>query len=221
LVGVLCFLQPIVRGWARYRSPMARFAPHRPAQLEERAARPAVDSLESVAFWAERRGFERYEFLEALLAALKERGLEARMSTEWSRHDLEIAHGPWTRLWLSSVTEELSEGRKVLRCRLRTAWTLRAVLAFGLVLGAVLLATGLVARQSQWIWMAPLVLPMLYYFFENDTRRLRRSVIATLLEKSEERGLVVMGTRAAEETNVAPAELDLSHGDSVSVKNGG
>jgi glycosyltransferase involved in cell wall biosynthesis len=207
LVGVLCFLQPIVRGWARYRSPMTRFGPHRPTQVDERAVLPALGSHEPVAFWAGRRGFERYDFLDDLLVALKERGLEARMSTEWSRHDLEVANGPWARLWLSTVTEELSEGRKVLRSRLRTAWTLRAVLALGLVLGVVLLATGLVARQSQWIWMSPLVLPLLYFFFENDARRLRRLVMATLLEKSEERGLVLIGAKDVGDSNVAPAGL--------------
>jgi hypothetical protein len=158
-----------------------------------------------LALFAERRGFERYEFLQRLIETLKERHLEARMSTEWSRHDLEVASGPWTRLWLSTVTEELSEGKKILRCRLRTAWTWAAGLALGLMLGLVLLATGVLAGQSQWIWMSPLALPLLYFFFENDARRLRRLVALAVVEKARERDLVVIGVK---ESPTAPGQID-------------
>jgi glycosyltransferase involved in cell wall biosynthesis len=208
LVAVLCFLQPIVRGWARYRSPVGQARSPGPNLVAGRVDLARLDARAPIALWAGRRGFDRYEFLEELLAALKERRLEARMSTEWSRHDLEAASGPWARLWLSSVTEELSEGRRVLRCRLRAAWTLRAVLAFGLVFGLVLLTTALLAGQSEWIWMSPLVLPLLYFFFEHDARRLWRDVALTVMEKGRDQGLVLMGVSEAQDASVPAARLE-------------
>ena len=192
LIGMLCLLQPIVRGWARYRSPIGETEVLPPKSVTGRPAIRGLDSREPLALWAGRRGFDRYAFLEELLGALRDQRLAARMSTEWSRHDLEVASGPWARLWLSTVTEELSEGRKVLRCRLRTAWTLRAALAFGLVIGLLILVTGLLARQSEWIWLSPIILPLLYFFFENDARRLGRLVKLALIEKGQEHGLVVI-----------------------------
>lgn len=196
LVALLCLLQPIVRGWARFRHP---------GDGSDFAARTVVGEAGDAALlkgtvpgrpivlWAGRRGFERYDFLVELLGRLKERRLEARTATEWSQHDLEVANGPWARLWLSTVTEDLSEGRKILQGRLRTAWTLGARLVFGMALAAVVLATGVLAGQTEWVWMAPLVLPLVYYHFENEGRRLERMVTAAMLETGGRFGLTRVG----------------------------
>jgi glycosyltransferase involved in cell wall biosynthesis len=182
LVALLCFLQPIVRGWARYRTPLGDSVSARVDGDVPPGLLKGVLLGQPIALWAGQRGFERFDYLRDLLDALKGRQLEARMATEWSRHDLEAGNGPWARLWLSTVTEEMPEGRRVLRIRLRTAWTLRAVLAFGATLAATVLATGVLASQSAWIWMSPLVLPLIYYHFENQGRRLEQLVAATVLE---------------------------------------
>ncbi len=191
LVAILYFMQPIVRGWARYRSPISASSSSLEVDHGEAAEPPGRGAGDDVVLWTTDSGFQRPTFLRELLESLKVGGLEARMATEWSRHDLEIARGPWSRLWLSTVTEELPHGRILLRCRPRTAWTRRAYLAGGLSLAGVLLATGVLASQTAWIWMAPLVLPLLYLAIENDARQLERRVVGVLWDTASRAGFTL------------------------------
>ncbi len=190
LVAMLYFLQPIVRGWARYRSPLSALPAAKEAVPLDDVATRRLPSGSPIVLWTSRPGFDRPAFLAELLEALKARRLEARMATEWSRHDLEVARSSWSRLWLSTVTEELPKARKLLRCRVRTVWTLGAALALGVTAAGVLLATGLLASRSEWIWMSPLALPVLYFLFEHDARRLERLVVAVTVETGMRAGLV-------------------------------
>lgn len=187
LVAFLFFLQPVVRGWARYRSTWAEraVAPNQTAHsLDDRP----IATGESLAYWAGKRGFDRFAFLNELVGELRDQRLKPRLDSGWSAHDVELGGGTWVRLWLSSVTEELEEGRKIFRCRLRTAWTVRARLAFLAALGSALALTGALGYLTEWIWMLPITLPLLYLFLENESRRTRgvvSEIISRLAAKSE------------------------------------
>jgi hypothetical protein len=189
LVAFLFFLQPIVRGWARYRATWAE----RSDSSKEAAwsiVERTIEPRESLAFWAEKRGFDRFEFLTELVDELRTQRLKPRLDSGWSSHDVELGSGTWVRLWFSSVTEELEEGRKILRCRLRTAWTLRARLAFFALLGGTLILTGALGHVTEWIWMLPVALPFLYLFLENESCRTRGVVSEIISRLAGNSGLV-------------------------------
>jgi len=72
----------------------------------------------------------------------------------------------------------------------------------------VLLITGILARQSAWIWMSPMILPVMYLYFGYEARRLERAVAAELLANGRRHGLVpVKAGGMAEERNESPASL--------------
>jgi GT2 family glycosyltransferase len=193
LVAWLFLLQPIVRGWARYRATwMERSAPS-PLSSLARTDSPAIGlSTKLLSFRAEKTGFDRCQFLRELFTRLQQQRLPARLDTGWTQHDLELACTSWARLSLSTVTEEMPENRTILHCRMRRAWTLRARLLFGASLGATLLLTSWLGRWNEWIWMLPLVLPLLYLFFECEAERANRLLAHFVVECAAGKSLVAL-----------------------------
>jgi glycosyltransferase involved in cell wall biosynthesis len=183
LVAWLFFLQPIVRGWARYRATWLDRTVTSPLRAPPDRSSAGVNLSETlVSFWNDKKGLDRCQFLNVLFARLQELRLQARLGSGWTEHDLEFTCSSWARLLLCTVTEELAEGRSLLHCRLRGVWTLRARLLFGLCLGGTLLVTELFRPWTEWIWMTPLILPLLYLFFENEVDRARRLLAHFIVE---------------------------------------
>lgn len=178
LVALLFLLQPIERGFARYRAGLTiRSRP----RLPERAGTPGKVTPAQVAYWTE-GGLERFEFLRAILDELERDGWGARSDCGWEGHDIEIIGNRWSRLRLTTATEELAQGRRVFRCRLKPEWSLLAKVIFWGALGVEIAVIGLLAPMQAWIWMLLLTLPVLNWFLEHEQSALQETV-AALLDK--------------------------------------
>lgn len=184
LVALLFFLQPIVRGWARYQGRLSQ-------ESMPTAARARLDSLSPSAtgktavqelhYWSE-GGHDRLRFLGSIIAALEEQGWPIKVDAGWSDHDVEVFGNRWSRLQLVTAAEHYSSGRTMYCCRLRTAWSLLAKVTFVTVLGLELLVIGTLASIHPWIWMLLLTLPMLAWFIEQQKHDVQ-ALIAVFLDE--------------------------------------
>ena len=184
LIAVLFFLQPMVRGWARYRWRFnAQSVPKR------RASKAAFHAPlpEQLLYWSTRR-FDRYAVLSRFLERVEDDGWQNKPDTGWGRCDLEIFGSRWSRLRLTTVSEELANGC-TLRCRLDSTWSLRATLAFWLLGALELVVIGLFAVFQPWLWMMLLSLPILSWFLEFEKRSTQVQITALLDEVAAEFGL--------------------------------
>ncbi|HZO84189.1 MAG TPA: glycosyltransferase [Verrucomicrobiae bacterium] len=181
LITLLFLLQPMVRGWARYRWRFnAQSAPKR--RMPKTAVAPPVS--DHLLYWS-KRGFDRYKLLSRLLERLDDDGWENKPDTGWGKCDLEIYGNRWSRLRLTTVSEELDNGY-TLRCRIENTWSLRATLGFWMLAALELVMIGLFARFQPWFWMMLLSLPILSWFLEFEKRATQMQVTAVLDEVAAE-----------------------------------
>jgi hypothetical protein len=179
LVALLFFLQPLVRGWARYRTRLhLRAGPHAPV-LDAVRRPPGIEAPEQLCFWSA-TGLDRYSFLKAILAGLKRQRIQTALDSGWDNYDVEIVNSPWTKFTLTTASEYLAQGKVFHRCRLRVTWSAPAMIAFALLAVADLLLIREFARSQPWIWMVLPLLPLLAWFFE-DERRYERLILADLI----------------------------------------
>ena len=85
-------------------------------------------------YWDD-KGVDRIRFLQAIMKRLDERDWPNKMDLGWNNYDLEIYGSRWSHLQLITVTEVFGANRQLIRCRLRTAWTLFARTVFWGVTG--------------------------------------------------------------------------------------
>jgi len=198
LVGWLFFLQPIVRAWARYRgslslSQLPPAAYRRVAALNKSGGAAAVPE---VLYW--RDGWlDRYEFLHKAIERLDREGWQNKCDSGWNEFDVEIVGSRWATLHLTTVSEHFPKGTMV-RCRMRTSWSLLAKIAFFSALGFELLIIGFTSRATgSWIWL--LLVSMIGFgaFLLNEERGLKRLVAAFLDELARQLQLTRVETPAA------------------------
>ena len=109
LTAMLFFLQPIVRGWARYQYRLA-LRPLPPAArqtLQSVTLRDSGQTLDQVQYWAEQR-IDRLAFVAGLLRHLDRQGWPNRADIGWSDYDVEIYDTRWSKLQLTTVTRGTS-----------------------------------------------------------------------------------------------------------------
>jgi O-antigen biosynthesis protein len=181
LVALLFYLQPIVRGWARYKSHWSAggSTPSRPAQ---RVGRRADSPL---CFWSE-RGLTRYGFLETILSRLQQAGWTHRVDNGWDRFDVEVAATRWGAAQITTAEEELARGRSFFRCRigLRPSWWVP--LSLGIVTLAALLAITLLKETQPLVWFALCAIPLVMLHIATELRTLYRDVAAEILAVADE-----------------------------------
>jgi len=199
LVGLLHALQPVVRGWARYRGrlflPLTPLAAHESLDsLSRKQSRVAPREV----VCPDRADRGRVSFLAAVLDRLGNEGWQHRVDTGWGDFDLEVYGSRWSKLQLITVTEHTTEHGAQICCRLRTRWTLPARLAFNLVAGVSVLATAAWWERSPLAWLLLLTSPALAMVFGRDQKNLRR-VFAVFLEQ------VASTWDATDQTRAAPA----------------
>ena len=187
LVGLLFFVQPIVRGWARYQGRLLRrSAPLAPQPtLDSMALRASRLSLREVSYWAEQR-LDRLAFATAILRRLDQQGWPNKCDIGWSDYDVEVHDSRWSKLQLTTVAEEHSLGKQLIRCRLRARWTLRTRVAFWSLCGLELLICGLVGRGLPWLWSLLLTLPLFVWFIRRQQRNLQSIMVVFLDELAKE-----------------------------------
>jgi hypothetical protein len=115
---------------------------------------------------------------------------QTKLDSGWSNYDLEIFGHPWSRLRLTTVTEELEQGKRSFRCRCQSMWSLRAWIVFWAGLGAELSLISYLAPMTPWIWMLLLAAPLLLWHLEEEEQWLRLAVEESLDEAASQLQLV-------------------------------
>ncbi len=187
LVGMLFFLQPIVRGWARYQGRlMLRPAPLTAQRtLDSIALRDSGQSLREVRYWAEQR-VDRLALAVDILRRLDQQGWPNKSDIGWSDYDVEVHDTRWSRLQLITVTEEHPKCKQLIRCRLRTRWALRSKVVFWSMCGFELLICGFVGPRLPWLWLLLLTLPLFAWFLRREQRNLQSMIVVFLDDLAKE-----------------------------------
>jgi GT2 family glycosyltransferase len=183
LVALLCFLQPISRGWARYKerlrintTPDAAFR-----RIASIAHLDRGEPLEEVQYWCH-TGLERLTFVQAAVERLEEEKWQHKPDSGWGEYDVEIYGTRWSLLKLTTVSELVENGHQLFHCRLDAGWSLLAKVLFWSACAFELLVISLVVAAQPWLWMVLLTLPLLGLYFESEKRTLQRLIVAFLDE---------------------------------------
>jgi glycosyltransferase involved in cell wall biosynthesis len=191
LVAALFFLQPIYRGYARYKSRLSlKQTPPAPpdARVAATELREKGETLDVVEYWAG-HWVERLDFLGVLLRRLDDQGWQNKTDAGWSEYDVEIYGSRWAYLQLMTVAEPHGGGRQLFRVRLQTRWSLLAKVAFFSALAFELLIIGFVGTTIPWLWLLLLLQVLLAWFLEVEQRDLQRLIIAMMDDIARQKGL--------------------------------
>ncbi|MBU6401279.1 MAG: glycosyltransferase [Verrucomicrobia bacterium] len=199
LIAVLFFLQPIVRGWARYQGRLLlhQIPPAVHETLESLSLQGKPAAFREVRYWAE-PGTDRLRFIARVLEQLDRQGWENKADVGWTDYDVEIYGSRWSRLQLTSAAESFPGGRQLVRCRLHGGWTLLARIVFWSTFGFELLVFGLLGPRAHWLWLLLLSLPAFVWWLNRKKRDLQRLVTVFLDEVAKQLNLVKMPADATE-----------------------
>jgi hypothetical protein len=200
LVALLFFLQPIVRGWARYQGRLTlRPAPTAAQRQIESLQKHVRGPLTDYTFYWAKRSIDRLAFINFILARLDRDAWPSKADQGWCDFDVEIYGSRWNRLQLTIASEQWAGQNKMFRCRLRSAWSLAAKVAFWGLCGFELLIIGLLARDLPYIWMLLLTLPIFGWYFEQEKQNFQRLMAALLDEIAAEMKMTRLEYKEAEE----------------------
>lgn len=194
VVALLFYLQPIIRGWARYQGRLFLGQTPRRVRLDFRTLterRPEDDRGHLVFIGP--ATLDRIGFLETLRARFEAQGWRVRPDAGWSPFDLEIYGSHWSKLQLTTAAEYEPDGRPWIRCRLRTAATLPGRLVFWALGGFALVGIGLAGGEPGPAWLGCLLPAAWTIWLRRDQRALRRQVAVFLRRVLETLGLTVPG----------------------------
>jgi glycosyltransferase involved in cell wall biosynthesis len=193
LVALLYFLQPIVRGWARYKgrlvigpTPKSAYQNLTFVEMKDRG-----EPFDSVEYWSEKQ-VDRLDFIRSILATLEKQGWQFKTDAGWSEFDIEVFGSRWSHLQLTTVSEPHANKRQVIRCRLHTSWSLPAKVALWAAVGFELLVIGFVGKDIPWLWLILLTLPIFAWFMEQEQRDLQRLIVLLLDQVAKPYGLLKM-----------------------------
>lgn len=181
LVGALFFLQPITRGWARYKSQFNLGVKRRKQSKADRhSGNP--DDLEQICYWS-RHGTDRYAFLDKVIQEAEQDGWTCKLDNGWNNYDAEVIGGRLTVLRLVTVVEELGNNKQFFRCRLETHWSVLTKVIFGATALLELLLILKLAPIQPWLWMLLLTLPAFVWIIQSILWR-QQGALASALEKA-------------------------------------
>jgi GT2 family glycosyltransferase len=181
LVALLYFLQPIVRGWARYegRLRISTTPLEAARRIESLAYIDRGEPMDQLRYWCN-TGMERLSLVQAIVTRLEEEGWQHKPDAGWNEFDVEIYGTRWSRLQLTTVAEWIKRGEQLFYFRLNAGWSLLAKVTFWSACAFQLLLIGFVASTVPWLWMLLLTLPLLGLYFESEKRILQRLTVAFL-----------------------------------------
>jgi hypothetical protein len=191
VVALLFFLQPIVRGWARYGGRLGLRAKPLTARetLDSVVLRESDDALNQVCYFGDSK-VDRIQFVTSILERLDKQGWPNKSDTGWSGYDLEVLGNRWAHLQLTTATEEYPRSKKMIRCRLRAAWSLQATVAFWSALGFELLLIGFTSKWLPWLWLLLLSMPVFAWSLSREKRNLRSLMVVFLDEVAKQWNLI-------------------------------
>jgi glycosyltransferase involved in cell wall biosynthesis len=197
LVAALFFLQPIVRGWARYQGRFSgRPKPAVQPNLDSMALRGSSQSLCEIRYWAEKR-VDRLQWVQDLVRRFDQQGWPNKPDIGWSEFDVEIFGNRWSCLQLITVSEDHPPDRQMIRCRLWVRWSLEVRLVFWTMVALELLVLGIAANRGKWwVGVAALVisLPAFFWLMRQQMRNLQSMVTVFLDKAAKDWGLQKIGS---------------------------
>lgn len=219
LIALLFLLQPIERGLARYRWRWTiRSQPRTASPPDSAFASDHWEASEKISYWS-KDGLDRYDFLHTLLARLNADGWQHKTDTGWNDHDVEIFGNRWSRLRLTTVVEDLHQGKRNLHCRLGAVWSLRAKLMFWALFGVEIVGIGFFAPRQPWSWLLLLTLAIVHFFLEHERRNMEHSIATSLDGAARQHHLIKLAGRPSKPTRSStrqpPSDKDLKHGLAV------
>jgi O-antigen biosynthesis protein len=132
LVAWLCYAQPLVRSWWRYRT---RLFSHRAPLVRVAHAGNGLQRLPLTGkflgvYWSE-QGVERLQLLDSVIQCLNEHHWGKTLDSGWDDWDLEICCHPWTVVQISTAEENHGDRKILIRVRFRVRpsgyWNLLAL----------------------------------------------------------------------------------------------
>jgi GT2 family glycosyltransferase len=199
LVAALFFLQPIVRGLARYQGRLTLRPTPLAAQqtLDSIALRDTRGPLREAQYWAE-QPISRLGFVSDVLNRLDRQSWPNKSDIGWSHYDVEIYGSRWSYLQLTTVAEEHPPDKQLIRCRLRSGWSLPAKVVFWSFCGFELLVLGFAGSWLRWwLWVLLLTpLPLLIWFLRHEQRTLQSMIVLLLDTVAKEWNLTKVMTRS-------------------------
>jgi O-antigen biosynthesis protein len=146
LVALLIYLGPLVRGWERlkWRLKTMQTNDHgRLAPVDQHARIAWAERAFTLSYWSE-SGAEKETLLGGLMDFLLPQKYFVVADSGWSKWDLKISRGLWSRALVTVVAENHGSGKRLLRvrCALRTSSFGRVVLRLYAALLAVSLICG-------------------------------------------------------------------------------
>ena len=197
LVAALFFLQPIVRGWARYAERLTPSkSPSPQHSLESLALVHNKGMLDEVCYWSEQR-VDRVQFVADLLRRLDATGWPNKSDIGWSEFDIELFGNRWNSVQLTTAAEDHNQGRCLVRARLRPRWTLEARMAFWVLLGLEVVTLGLLTSWGGWRWLLLLTVLPIIWFVRLQARHLQSMIVIFLDEAAKDWKLTKLGEVAA------------------------
>jgi 1,4-dihydroxy-2-naphthoate octaprenyltransferase len=99
-------------------------------------------------------------------------------------------------LRITTVTQELEQGKKSFRCRIDASWSAPARLLFvaaALTVAALLFT---LAHKVPWVWMSLIVLPLIVWALEDEKNEHTKHLGALIDEAANEQALVKIESAA-------------------------
>jgi GT2 family glycosyltransferase len=209
VVMALCYAQPLVRSWQRYRTRLFGYCPpvaDRGSRIEDGGSKIGSTSRSSIldprssilglvsgtaAYWSEEPGAGRAELVGLLIAYLLEHRWGTTIDSGWSDWDVEVHGHPWTLLRVHTAEEDHGSGKRLIRVRygLRLTPFARAAATLGLAVLAVTAAFHAGAAAAGAGVLAALLLAAWW-----RGRRLAGRVIVAFDGLARGQGLVRLGT---------------------------
>ena len=178
LIVLLFFLQPLVRGWARYQTRLHVSDASRP---KNSALVPAQIENATLNFWS-RQGTERYAFVQRIQQHLEYLGWQYRIDSGWDHFDFEITTSLWATARLTTVHEELSGGRKFIRCRIETRNSWPGWMFVGIVTIACSLAVAILRDTYPMVWFIFALMPLAGMVMAHEQQH-QQTQLGTLLQR--------------------------------------
>jgi GT2 family glycosyltransferase len=144
LLAALCYAQPLVRSWHRYRTRLVSYYAPGAARPPTGAGglRLPLTGRRVVSYWGEGAA-ERTELVAVFIAYLLENHWGAAVDSGWSDWDVAARRHPWTVVRVCTAQEDHGGGKRLIRVRYRLGLSRLARVAAALGLAGAGAAAGL------------------------------------------------------------------------------
>ena len=201
LIALLFLLQPIIRGWARHRGRLSvrRASLDDHETLDSLSLRGKRSRFNELAYWNERK-LGRVDYLKAATDRLDRKGWPSKRDAGWNPFDIEIHGSRWCHLQLITAAEMLGNQKGIIRCRLRTVWTLLSKTAFWSMAGIELLILGIWGAETPLLWLILALLPAFGWWVAREQDDLQRIIAVFLDNLAKELNLVKVENESTRES---------------------